>query len=78
MQGIFVNGRRPKSKKAVAAAVETRQNVVIEALDLIGSFSGNIRNMPENEEVHFVGPEPRTTRNFYGSIRWRGGKLVVV
>lgn len=79
MQGIYIDGRRPKSKKAIKEAVAASpEQVEAEATALIGhEFSGSIVNMPEGEKVAFVGPDPYRDRKFYGTITKRGGKLVV-
>jgi hypothetical protein len=69
MQGIFINGRRPASKKAVREALATDPGSVrIEAT----SFHGNEYDGPADgdgapDKVVFVGPDPERKRNFYGT-----------
>ena len=70
MHGVFVNGKRPKSKKAVkeAAAADPR-SVRLEATSVIGNeYDGPAADMPIGRQIAFVGPCPYTRRRFYGSI----------
>lgn len=69
MQGIFVDGRRPKSKKEVReAAADNPQRVRIEATSWFGNeYDGSLVNAPQGT-IYFVGPDPHTKRNFYGQI----------
>jgi hypothetical protein len=79
MQGIFVMGVRPKSKKAVKEAIaHNPTNVRIEATSVFGNeYDGTVADLPEGSKVYFVGPDPYTKRNFYGSIERSGGKVVI-
>lgn len=80
MQGIFVNGRRPKSKKAVKEAVlNAPETVRIEATSLFGNeYDGPADLLPGPATVYFVGPDPSTSRKFYGQlIRKADGSLQV-
>lgn len=69
MQGIFVGNSRPVSKKAVKEAVRNDPSKVrIEATSMFGNeYDGNVENMPIGS-VTFVGPDPYTSRKFYGTI----------
>lgn len=69
VQGIFINGVRPKSKKAVKEAVaDAPETVSIEATSVFGNeYGGPLANAPAGE-IHFVGPDPYTKRNFYGTL----------
>lgn len=78
MQGIFINGRRPKSKKEIKEAIASNPlSVSLEAT----SFFGNEYAGPVTEFVGkttFVGPDPYNRRNFYGNLsRTAEGKIVV-
>lgn len=82
MQGIFIDGRRPKSKKEIkeVCALDPSR-VSLEATSLIASdeYDGPVANAPRNKRFGFVGPDPYTKRNFYGNITVQdGGKVVVV
>lgn len=81
MQGIFVNSglRRPKSKKEVREQVaEDASRVFIEATSLFGNeYDGPASEMPEGKTVYFVGPDPSTSRKFYGQIKRAGDKVTV-
>lgn len=77
-QGIYVNGRRPTSKKAIKAAAEIGDEVWIEATSVFGNeYDGEATSLPEGQTVYFVGPDPYTSRKFYGTITRKGGKVVV-
>jgi hypothetical protein len=69
MQGIFIHGARPTSKKQVKEAVMWHpESVRIEATSLIGNdYDGPVSEMPQGT-ILFVGPDPRNKRNFYGQI----------
>ena len=88
MQGIFINGSRPKSKKQIkelvieAQAPNTKADlygVVIEATSMFGNeYDGSLATMPkDNSPVYFVGPDPHSKRNFYGTIEWNDKKEIV-
>jgi len=69
MQGVFVNGSRPKSKKAVKEALaDPTASVRLEATSMFGNeYDGDVYAAPAGR-YDFVGPDPYTKRNFYGSI----------
>lgn len=69
MQGIFVAYNRPKSKKAVKEAIlADPSRVSLEATSLFGNeYDGPVADAPPGT-YHFVGPDPYTSRKFYGSI----------
>lgn len=79
MQGIFINGARPKSKKAVREALTNAPETVrFEATSFHGGdYDGPAEGLPASAAVHFVGPDPSTKRNFYGTASHAGGKWVV-
>jgi hypothetical protein len=79
MQGVFVDGKRPKSKKAIKEAIaRDPHSVRIQATSLIGrEFDGLASELPEGTRVSFVGPDPYLSRKFYGTIRKVGGRLKV-
>jgi hypothetical protein len=78
-QGIFINYRRPKSKKEVIEAVKTNpESVSLEATSFFGNeYDGPITEMPENKMVFVVGPDPATKRNFYLNVTRVGNKFTV-
>lgn len=86
MQGIWLElrsggARRPTSKKEVRDALGWAPSVtiVVEATSMHGSeFSGPADMMLPGERVYFVGPDPYTSRRFYGTIeRDKLGRLTV-
>lgn len=71
MQGIFIDGRRPKSKKEIREVVALdAARVTCEATSLYPGteYDGIVANMPVGKVITFVGPDPYHKRNFYGSI----------
>lgn len=78
MDGIFIGGYRPKSKKEIREAVSTRpQQVRIQSTSMFGGFDGLLSNAPAGR-YDFVGPDPYTSRKFYGSITVTGSGTVTV
>lgn len=77
MQGIYVNGRRPTSKRAVREALASDPaNVRAEATSMHGGeYGGTMATSvaPVGTVVHFVGPDPYTSRRFYGTATLRPG-----
>ena len=78
MQGIFVNGRRPKSKKEIRERIaEDPTAVRLEATSLFGNeYDGPVKGAPDGRYT-FVGPDPHTARKFYGTIHKTGDRLRV-
>ena len=88
MQGIFIHdGRpahkrngpaRPTSKKEVKELCKTNPRIVeLEATSFFGNeYGGPVADAPDGE-YHFVGPNPHTVRNFYGTIVKRGETITV-
>jgi len=69
MQGIFIEGRRPKSKKEVREALASGGAVRLEATSWFGDeYQGPVASAPVGE-YYFVGPDPHTKRSFYGTIK---------
>jgi len=68
-QGIFIAGRRPKTKKEVKLAVEAHPELVrLERTAWIGDeYDGPVSEAPPGYH-NFVGPDPFTSRKFYGQI----------
>lgn len=79
MQGTFIAGKRPASKKALREALRTNPaSVRIEATSYFGNeYDGPASEMPENVNVYIVGPDPHTKRNWYGTIVRRNGDVVI-
>lgn len=78
MQGIYLKGyKRPTSKKAVKEAIANGEGVVLEATSMFGNeYDGPIADAPDGQ-YHFVGPDPHTKRNFYGTITKTGTTIKV-
>jgi ABC-type branched-subunit amino acid transport system substrate-binding protein len=78
MQGIFIDGQRPRSKKAVREAVAAGGDVRLEATSLFGNeYDGPVADAPDGRYA-IVGPDPYTRRNFYGTVTVAAGKVSVV
>jgi hypothetical protein len=69
MQGIFIRGARPASKRAVKEAIASDpRQVSIEATSWFGNeYGGPLPDAPAGT-ITFVGPDPHRDRRFYGSI----------
>ena len=78
MQGIFINHRRPKSKKEVKEIITQSPNLVLlEATSIFGNeYDGPVSEAPDGK-YYFVGPDPHTRRNFYGCITKEGTSIKV-
>lgn len=78
MDGIFIHGRRPKSKKEVKMAVENEPDTVrIECTSAFANdYDGVVGEAPDGSYA-FVGPDPYRARNFYGTITVVGGRATV-
>lgn len=84
MQGIFVGGARPKSKKAVKEAIAANLPVLLEATSVFGDeYHGPVSEAPVGK-YYIVGPDPYRDRRFFGEITVMdrgpqlGGRKVVV
>lgn len=69
MQGIFINGRRPRSKKEIKETVASDPTLVsVEATSVFGDeYGGPLKDAPPGD-ITFVGPDPYIKRSFYGRI----------
>jgi len=81
MQGAFINGSRPKTKKALREAVEAIANggddyaVVMEATSLFGNeYDGSLANAPRSTKFAVVGPDPHTSRKWYATVSFNQTK----
>jgi hypothetical protein len=80
--GIRINGQNAKSKKAVKEAMANGDRVVFYCTDAFGPNAGNefdLHALPltMNQRLTFVGPDPYTKRNFYGTLTVTNGKVKV-
>ena len=67
--GIYVKGLRPASKKAIKEAIAADlASVEIESTSFFGGYSGPVTELPIGQSVTFVGPDPYTSRKFYGTL----------
>lgn len=75
-QGLFINGARPKSKKAVKEALATAPgSISIEGTSVFGGdYDGPLTEAPDGR-IDFVGPDPYRARNFYGNFYIAGGVI---
>jgi hypothetical protein len=78
MQGIYLGYQRPKSKKEVKEAVAADPSKVrLEATSIFGNeYDGLVSEAPDGTYT-FVGPDPHTSRKFYGNIVKRGDSVKV-
>lgn len=78
--GIHLPGyKRPNSKKAVKEAVAADPSKVrIECTSFFpGGYDGPVSDMPDGSTITFVGPDPATKRNFFGTIKRTGDTFKV-
>lgn len=84
--GIFIDGRRPKSKKEVRETVAagelskiTLENTSAFSNDYDCSLADRIARLGGvGERIDFVGPDPYNKRSFYGNIFIKAdGKVTV-
>jgi len=72
MDGLYVNGRRPASKKEVKAAIANNPaSVAIESTSYFAGtamLAAHCGELAIGRKVTFVGPDPYTSRKFYGTI----------
>jgi len=77
MQGVWINGSRPKSKKAIKEALLAGDEVSLEATSVFGNeYDGLVTDAPDGNYT-IVGPDPYTKRNFYGNVTVRGDKVTI-
>lgn len=71
-EGIYIGSERPKSKKAIKEAIaETPNKVRVEITSMVAPDAGRTLTLEElapGRRYDFVGPDPFTSRKFYGSI----------
>ena len=77
MQGVYVNGSRPNSKKAVREAIAVGARVSLEATSMFGNeYDGPVSDAPDGQ-YHVVGPCPYTSRRFYGTVTVKSGQATI-
>ena len=84
MQGVFIHGSHPKTKKALREAVETitddgspidGYSVVLQATSLFGNeYDGSLADAPRETVFSVVGPDPYTSRKWYATISFNQKK----
>lgn len=67
--GAYVNGIRPKSKKALKEALKSAPGTV----KFVGTspftpFSGGVSDIPDGAKLSVVGPNPYTNRRWYATV----------
>lgn len=74
-QGVFVNGQRPSSKKAIKEALAAGHDVSLEATSIFGNeYDGPVTSAPDGFYT-FVGPDPARSRKYYGNFIVQGGQV---
>jgi hypothetical protein len=75
--GIYVNYRRPKSKKELKDAFKLNPgSVTLQSTSLFGGADGPLTELPVGNYA-VVGPCPYTARKWYASIKVTAGKVVI-
>lgn len=69
--GAYVNGIRPKSKAALRRALETAPETVRFDCTAMDQAGRNIytTNIPAGAQLSVVGPDPYTSRAWYGTVK---------
>lgn len=75
-QGVFVLGRRPKTKKELKEVIRSNPDAVsLEVTSVHGDeYGGRITEMPESETVYIVGPDPYN-RVWYATLTRDGNSF---
>lgn len=91
--GVFINGRRPTSKKQIKDAFASGATIRFENTSMFGGSDYIIT--PENDgtqllyadgspvsnlsasKLTFVGPDPYTDRRFYGNVTVKNAKIKI-
>lgn len=80
MYGIFINGKRPASKKEIricAADAHDVRTIRLEATSYFGNeYDGLLSDAPDGTYT-FVGPDPERNRKFYGNITKTGDVIKI-
>jgi hypothetical protein len=80
--GAYVDGVRPKTKKALREALQANpESVTFDGTSPFGPQHADLTgtHIPADLALSVVGPEPATTRNWYATVRWdaRTGKATI-
>jgi hypothetical protein len=79
VQGTYIRGNRPSSKKALKEAIAQEPgDVTLEATSLFGNdYAGSLATAPSGE-YYVVGPCPHTKRSWYRTINVSAAGTVTV
>lgn len=76
--GAFINGERVKTKKALKEALKADPCVV--TFDATSAFESNRTiygdSLPVGDTLVVVGPDPYTSRKWYGNVYLKDGKII--
>lgn len=77
MHGVTVRGKWPQSKQEIRQALkEDPRSVKIIPSSVHAEYSGPLPDLPLRAKITFAAPDFQADRRFFGTIRWRFGKLV--
>lgn len=76
MQGVWIHGERPRSKKQIREQLaEEPKSIYLEATSVFGNeFGGRVTDAPDGEH-HIVDPDPHRKRSFYGTFTVKNGEV---
>lgn len=79
MQGVYVKGQRPKTKKILRASAKAAPHtIILEATSLFGNeYEGKVTEMPQGVIHYVVGPDPYTERTWYAQLT-RVGDIIKI
>jgi hypothetical protein len=74
--GIFIEGRRPKTKKQVHEAIAAGARIEVELTRLGCEETLDASQLVADRVYYIVGPDPYTKRSWYGQlVRKEDGRL---
>jgi len=76
--GVYVDDKRPKTKKALKEAAKEGRRIDIECTSMFGGYSGNIKDAPVGKMFTVVGPDPYSKRDWFANIIHQGNGKVQV
>jgi len=67
--GVYVNGQRCQTKKALKEAAAQGRVISIECTSMFGGYDGDSKDAPVGKTFTVVGPDPYRSRKWYANIK---------
>jgi hypothetical protein len=75
--GVYIEGRRPRSKKEIKEAIKEKPDlVVVDNTSIMGGYSGPVTELRQFGDKVYC-DEPRCTEGIY-EVKWHKGKTVCI